>query len=71
MSTSILHDLERLRADTGLSEHRLGILVARNGRLFERVRDGGRMWPETAAKVRAGIARVRAERAAQTEGARQ
>lgn len=64
MSTDLLSDLERLRDDTSLSEHRLGILVAGNGRLFERVRAGGRMWPETVAKVRRGIAKVRADREA-------
>ena len=53
MHTQLLEDVERCRAEMGLSEHRFGILAAKNGRLIERLRSGGRIWPETEAKIRA------------------
>lgn len=39
-------------AATGLSVHRVGMLLARNGKLVERLRAGGRIWPETEAAIR-------------------
>ena len=47
---------------TGLSAHRTGILLARNGKLVDRLRAGGRIWPETEAAVRESLARERARR---------
>lgn len=61
MST-LLTELEEFVAATGLSEHRAGILVANNGRIIPRLRGGGRIWPDTEAKVRAAIAREMAKR---------
>lgn len=43
---------------TGLSPHRVGILIANNGRLVERLADGRRLWPET---VQAAWGKLRAE----------
>lgn len=56
MST-LLHEIEQFLAVTGLSEHRAGILLARNGRLIPRLRAGKRVWPETEMAVRKAIQR--------------
>ena len=61
MST-LLAELEDFVAATGLSEHRAGIIVANNGRLIPRLRDGGRIWPDTETKVREAIVRELASR---------
>lgn len=53
MNTRLLSDIEEFLRSEGIGEHRFGILAARNGRLVERLRSGGRIWPETEAKVRA------------------
>lgn len=62
MNNSITSDLDQFLMETGLSEHRAGILLARNGRLIDRLRSGGRIWPETEDKIRAAMARERAKR---------
>lgn len=38
-----------------MSAYRLGILSVRNGRIVERLRAGGRVWPETEQAVRQWI----------------
>lgn len=40
-----------MRAEN-IGEHRFGILAANNGRLVERLRSGGRIWPDTESQVR-------------------
>lgn len=63
MTNNLLADVENFMAETGLSEHRVGILLARNGRLIERLRDPKRrIWPETAAAIRAALREQRALR---------
>ena len=69
MAQELLNELEALMSETGLSAHRVGIICANNGRLVDRLRDGGRVWPETEQEVRAAIARERARRSEQQEGA--
>lgn len=70
MPKPILTELEAFRRETGLSEHRIGIIIANNGRLFERMRSNGRVWPETEALIRASLAAERAKRRAKkTSGA--
>lgn len=69
MANELLSELETLMAETGLSAHRVGILCASNGRLIDRLREGGRVWPETEQGVRDAIARERQRRAQTTEGA--
>jgi len=71
MSKKLLTELEDLMADTGLSAHRIGILCANNGRIVDRLRSGGRVWPETEQEVRGNIAKVRETRAQAHEGAAQ
>ena len=53
MAKELLDEIDAYLEATGLSGHRFGILAARNGRLVERLRAGGRVWPETAKQVRA------------------
>lgn len=36
---------------TGLSSNYIGLLLANNGRLMERLEDGRRLWPETVEAV--------------------
>lgn len=69
MQQSLLPEIETFMAETGLSEHRAGILLANNGRLVERLRDEKRIWPETEIQVRQSLARERAKRLARQDGA--
>lgn len=53
MRNTLLIDIDAFCRETGLTEYRFGWLAVKNGRLVERLRGGGRVWPETDAKVRA------------------
>ena len=63
MSNNLLSELEQFMAETGLSAHRVGILCAKNGRIIDRLRSGGRVWPETEGEILGQIARLRSNRA--------
>ncbi|MEH6504987.1 MAG: hypothetical protein V7786_01840 [Sulfitobacter litoralis] len=63
MTHQITEEVEKFMTETGLSEHRVGFLLAKNGKLVERLRAGRRIWPETEEMIREGIARERALRA--------
>lgn len=52
MQRSLFTEIETFMAETGLSAHRTGILLARNGKLVDRLKAGGRIWPETEAMIR-------------------
>jgi hypothetical protein len=52
MKTDLLSEIDKFLASEGIGEHRFGILAASNGRLVERLRSGGRIWPETEQQVR-------------------
>lgn len=69
MQQSLLSDIERFMSETGLSPHRTGILLARNGKLVDRLRAGGRIWPETEVAIRARLVAEGARRCVQTKGA--
>jgi hypothetical protein len=69
MDKDLLSELETLMAETGLSAHRVGMICANNGRIIDRLRDGGRVWPETEQGIRKAIVRERQRRANITEGA--
>lgn len=56
MNTDLLSEIDRYLAVKKISEHRFGILAASNGRLVERLRAGGRVWPETEDQIRSFIA---------------
>lgn len=59
---TLIQKIDAFLADTGLSEHRAGIILAKNGRLIPRLRDGRRVWPETEAAIVDAIERERAKR---------
>jgi len=52
MSVHLISEIEAFLTEFGLGEHRFGILAANNGRLVERLRSGGRVWPETEERIR-------------------
>lgn len=56
MKAELLTEIERFLQSEKIGEHRFGILAANNGRLVERLREGGRVWPETEYRVRSFIA---------------
>lgn len=59
MKSDLLSEIDRFLIAENIGEHRFGILAAKNGRLVERLRSGGRIWPETAEQVRAFMAERR------------
>jgi hypothetical protein len=61
MSVHLIKEIDAFLAEFELGEHRFGILAARNGRLVERLRSGGRVWPETEKDIRDFMARRRAD----------
>lgn len=60
MNSDLLSEIEKFLASEKIGEHRFGILAANNGRLVERLRSGGRIWPETEQQVRSFMADRRA-----------
>jgi hypothetical protein len=59
MNVQLISEIDAFLAESRIGEHRFGILAASNGRLVERLRSGGRVWPETEERVRAFIAKRR------------
>lgn len=49
----LLDEIEKFIERTGMAETYFGVQAARNPHLVRRLRNGGRVWPETAANVRA------------------
>jgi hypothetical protein len=62
MNTDLLSEIDEFLTATGLSGSRFGVLAARNARLVERLRSGGRVWPETEKMVRDFLAAERIRR---------
>lgn len=62
MKHDLLTEIDDFIAETGLSEYRAGIVLAKNGRLVPRLRSSGRVWPETEVRVRAALAAERSRR---------
>lgn len=56
MAKDLLSEIDEFLRSEDIGEHRFGILATNNGRLVERLRDGGRVWPETEEKVRGFMA---------------
>jgi hypothetical protein len=52
MTTKLLSEIDEYLAASGLSGYTFGLRAAHNGRLVQRLRSGGRVWPETEALVR-------------------
>jgi len=69
MDRSLLTEIDSFIAETGLSEHRVGVLLAANGRLLPRLRKGGRVWPDTEQKIRDALHAERARRCASEDAA--
>ena len=53
MRTPILEEIDAFMAETGIGGFRFGMLAIKNGRLVERLRYGGRIWPDTEERIRA------------------
>lgn len=49
---TLLREIETFLAETGMGESYFGKAAAGNSELVPRLRSNGRVWPETAAKVR-------------------
>ena len=62
MNTNLLQEIEAFMAETGIGAFRFGIKAIRNGRLVERLRSGGRVWPETEKEIRLYMANARSEK---------
>lgn len=69
MYASLIQEIDAFLAETGIGPHRFGILAAKNGRLVERLRGGGRIWPDTELAIRQFIAAERIRRRAVSEAA--
>lgn len=52
MRSPILEEIDAFMAETGIGGFRFGILAIKNGRLVDRLRSGGRIWPETEERIR-------------------
>ncbi len=57
----LVKEIDQFLAEFPLSEHRFGYLAAKNGRVVERLRGRGRMWPETEHRIREVMAKRREE----------
>jgi hypothetical protein len=55
MSKSLLSEIDEANASFGYSDYAFGMLAVNNGRLLERLRSGGRVWPEQEERIRAFI----------------
>lgn len=56
---TLLSEIEAFLAETGMAESYFAKAAANNGALVSRLRKNGRVWPETAAKVRFFMAKRR------------
>jgi len=63
MQQNLISEIDAFIAETGLSDHRVGFLLAKNGKLIERLRMGRRIWPETEATIRKNLDTERRKRA--------
>ena len=57
----LLDEIDAFLAETGMGQSYLGKASAGNSELVDRLRLGGRVWPETEDKVRAFMADRRAK----------
>jgi hypothetical protein len=69
MSVQLIVEIDAFLAESRIGEHRFGYLAAKNGRLVERLRSGGRVWPETEERVRAFMEQRRNSRTVKRERA--
>lgn len=59
MSVHLLQEIEEFLVEFEIGDFRFGLLAAHNGRLVERLRDGGEILPRTERKVREYMAQRR------------
>jgi len=52
MPDPLLKEIDHFLAETGMAETTLGKRAVNDGKAVKRLRNGGRMWPETAQKLR-------------------
>lgn len=64
MTKTLLSEIDEFQAEVGMSDYQVGWKAIKNGRLVERLRAGGRVWPEQEERVRAFIASQRQHEAA-------
>lgn len=68
MSKDLIREIDAFLAEFSIGEYHFGLLAAKNGRLVERLREGGEILPRTEKKIRefmrneAPIRREKAER---------
>lgn len=62
MAQNLISEIEAFKTETGLSDHRIGMLLASNGKLIERLRSGRRIWPDTEERIRENLTRERQKR---------
>ncbi|WP_375553365.1 hypothetical protein [Roseovarius mucosus] len=54
--TNIIKEIETYCAQAGIKPSTFGFRAVADGKFFERIKRGGRCWPETEEKVRAYMA---------------
>ena len=59
----LIHAIEKFCADTGMAETTFGRKAVNDGKFVGRLRDGGRVWPETVDRVSEYMAARSAEAA--------
>jgi hypothetical protein len=58
--SELLKAIETFCADTGMAETTFGRKAVNDGKFVGRIREGGRVWPETIERVEAFIAEQKA-----------
>jgi len=54
----LIEDVDQFLAATGMGGYTFGIRAVKNGRLVDRLRSGGRVWPETEHQIRDFMAKA-------------
>lgn len=71
IQTALLSDIDKFLEESGLSDTYIGKKACNNSELVKRLRDGGRIWPETEQKLRAWmLVRLQSDRARKAEAAK-
>jgi CHASE3 domain sensor protein len=52
MSVNLIDEIDAFLEEFGIGDHRFGMLATKNGRLLERLRAGGRLYPDVERKIR-------------------
>ena len=61
---ALLHEIEAASADLGIAPSTVGERVGQGGHFYRRLKNGCRVWPETAAKVRVRLIELREHQSA-------